>query len=127
MRRDGFLRALGIGVAAAVLTAGPALAAGKVELLPTGLTIGGPMAVVVFPPSDNVAIFVDPLNVCVTLINTGKRFVQLGLSEPSPGTSHLWLVDDGRSFTTCAPGIERVTIHCDVEKGCSASVRIDRY
>jgi hypothetical protein len=128
MQRKALIQAVITALLVVPLGADPANAKKTSGALQTtASTIGGPMAVKVFPPSDNVAIFSEPQNVCVTLVNTGSRFVQLGLSEPSPGTSHVWLVDNGKAFATCAPAIERVTVHCDLEKGCSALVRIDRY
>lgn len=101
----------------------------KVGLLPGGQTIAGPGAITRLPAGEQTLLFFfqgfaeGGLDICVTLVNTGKGIVQLNLYGDSGGTL---IVDPGRTQTLCESNVDNSAATCQPGgKPCTFLWRVD--
>lgn len=124
-------------MALAVLAPTPLLAQSavkKVELAPGGRTIAGP-AVWRSGAGMGFEQFLlygsgDPVDLCFTLVNTGKSTIGVVLQPFGPGQGGSPLgtavIAPGVSAAPCARGVKQVSLSCEPPGPCSALWRADQ-
>ena len=115
-----------LGMAAVLGWAGPALAAGKVNLAPGGRTIGGPGdSSLAASATETIAANVQQRDACATVANTGSAEVVVTLTGSGTQAS---TVPPRKTAIACESSVQTVTLHCNaVGTGtCTASWRLDQ-
>lgn len=106
--------------------ASAASAAGKAANLTTGgRTIAGPGAVALSPGGSTTIFSVpvaSPQDVCVTVANTGRLNVGVGVSGASDPSLD---VAPGATLSACDDDVTLISIFCMQERDCAAQWRVD--
>lgn len=102
---------------------------GKAGLLPGGQTIAGPGAIRNLPAGEQVLLFFfqgfaeGGLDICVTVVNTGKGNIQVQLYGDAGGSL---FVEPGRTQIICESDVDNAGATCQVDgKPCSFLWRVD--
>ena len=116
------------GLLAMTATLLVAAGGGKGGLEPGGRTMLGPASITIPPTgvfNQEVAIFSQPLEVCITLvINKGNLEIDF---IRNAGGSTIWVnLSAGETVGFCESGVDEIKLKCTGTKDCSLAWRIDQ-